>query len=67
MDEDMSQQDADAARTELLDARALYQLRNQVIERVLSADPILKAVHNGTEASPVERYVVLLLLPESQC
>ena len=51
----MTPEEADSARKELLEARAMYQLRNQVIERVLSADPILKAVHDGTEASPVER------------
>lgn len=53
----MTSEEADTARKELLDARAIYQLRNQVIERVVSADPILKAVHNSTEASPVERYI----------
>jgi hypothetical protein len=43
------------ARGELLESRAQYLLRNRVVDAVLSANPILKAVHNGTDASPVER------------
>jgi len=53
--EDMTAEEAAAARNDLLETRAKYLLRNQVIESVLSANPILKAVHNGTEATPVER------------
>ncbi|KAL6869890.1 hypothetical protein ACO1O0_001222 [Amphichorda felina] len=53
--EEMTPEEATAARNNLLETRAKYLLRNQVIDSVLSANPILKAVHNGTEASPVER------------
>lgn len=35
-------------------------LRNQVIESVLVANPILKAVHMGRDASLVEKSVILL-------
>lgn len=51
----MSPEEVTAARNDLLETRARYLLRNQVIDSVLSANPILKAVHNGVEASPVER------------
>ncbi|KAM4055015.1 centromere protein H (CENP-H) domain-containing protein [Hirsutella rhossiliensis] len=40
---------------DLLDARAKLKLRNDAVEAVVVANPILKAVHNGTDASPVER------------
>jgi hypothetical protein len=41
---------------ELLESRAKYVLRNEVIDAVVMANPILKAVHGGTEAAPVERF-----------
>ncbi|VUC19868.1 unnamed protein product [Clonostachys rosea] len=53
--DEMTAEEADEARNQLLDTRARYMLRNSVVEAVLSANPILKAVHNGTDASPVER------------
>lgn len=43
------------AQDALLTARARYRLRNDAIESVMMANPILKAVHNGTQASPIER------------
>ncbi|CAH0049738.1 unnamed protein product [Clonostachys solani] len=52
---EMTAEETDEARNQLLDTRARYMLRNSVVEAVLSANPILKAVHNGTDASPVER------------
>ena len=51
-----SEEDTLAAQNALLEARAKYRLRNDAIEAVLMANPILRAVHNGTQASPVERY-----------
>lgn len=51
------------AQDALLTARARYRLRNDAIESVMMANPILKAVHNGTQASPIERHVLLLLAP----
>ncbi|KAK1250232.1 hypothetical protein MKX08_010235 [Trichoderma sp. CBMAI-0020] len=44
------------AQDALLTARARYRLRNDAIESVMMANPILKAVHNGTQASPIERH-----------
>jgi hypothetical protein len=32
-------------------------LRNDVVESVMMVNPIIKAVHRGTDASPIERYV----------
>ena len=46
-----------AAERECLDARAAYMLRQSVVEDVLIADPILKAVHSGANATPTERFV----------
>ncbi|KAI0889351.1 centromere protein H (CENP-H)-domain-containing protein [Annulohypoxylon maeteangense] len=45
----------EAAQKALLDSRSKYVLRNQVVESVVAANPILQAVHNGTKASPIER------------
>ena len=42
---------------DLLDARARFQLRHDAVEAVMIANPILKAVHTGTDASPAERHV----------
>ncbi|KAI1342525.1 centromere protein H (CENP-H)-domain-containing protein [Xylariaceae sp. FL0016] len=48
-------------QTELLDARSRYTLRNDVVASVLSANPTLQAVHNGTKASPIERDLLPIL------
>ncbi|KAK0628126.1 centromere protein H (CENP-H)-domain-containing protein [Bombardia bombarda] len=39
----------------LLEARATLALQNNVVESAMMVQPILEAVHNGTNASPVER------------
>jgi len=39
----------------LLEARAALSLREGVLESAMTVQPILRAVHNGTLASPVER------------
>lgn len=49
--------EADQARTQLLEAKAALELRDYVFESALVARPILRAVHGGTQASPVERSV----------
>ncbi|KAI1822415.1 centromere protein H (CENP-H)-domain-containing protein [Xylaria intraflava] len=56
-----SQPSIEDAQKELLDSRARYMLRNEVVTNVMSAYPILQAVHNGTKASPVERDLLPLL------
>ncbi|KLU83631.1 hypothetical protein MAPG_02684 [Magnaporthiopsis poae ATCC 64411] len=45
----------DEAKTKLLETRASYFLRNQAVESVLSANPILNAIHGAKLASPIER------------
>jgi hypothetical protein len=44
-----------AAEQDLLKAKALYQVRTNIVENVLMANPILKAVHAGTNASIIEQ------------
>ncbi|KAF5655906.1 hypothetical protein FHETE_11119 [Fusarium heterosporum] len=43
------------AQTDLQETRAKYVLRNEVTEAVLTANPILKAVHSGGEPTSIER------------
>ncbi len=43
------------AEAECLGSRAAYMLRQSVVEDVLIADPILKAVHSGANATATER------------
>lgn len=52
------------AQDALLTARARYRLRNDAIESVMTVNPILKAVHNGTQASPIERHVLLTTITD---
>lgn len=51
------------AREQLLEAMALYNLRNRVVNNVLIANPILKGIHNSTYASPIEESVTSLPFP----
>ncbi|KHO00144.1 Centromere protein Cenp-H [Metarhizium album ARSEF 1941] len=50
----------------LLEARANFRLRNDVIESVMTVNPILKAVHNGTNASPPEKDLLPLIEQRDQ-
>jgi hypothetical protein len=50
-----TEEDIKAAEQELLKAKAKYQVRNNVIESVLIANPILKAVHAGSNATILEQ------------
>jgi hypothetical protein len=52
---DVSEEDLTTARQELLKAKATYQVRSNVIESVLIANPILKAVHGGKNATIAEQ------------
>lgn len=51
----------DEARAQLLEAKAALELRDYVFESALVARPILRAVHGGTQASPVERDILPLI------
>ncbi len=52
---DVSEEELTTARQELLKAKATYQVRNNVIKSVLIANPILKAVHGGKNATIAEQ------------
>ncbi|KAI0205030.1 centromere protein H (CENP-H)-domain-containing protein [Astrocystis sublimbata] len=56
-----SRRTVEEAQKELLGSRARYTLRNEVVASVVSANPILQAVHDGTMASPIERDLLPLL------
>jgi len=51
----VNEEDIKTAQHELLQAKALYQVRNNIVENVLVANPILKAVHAGDNATVVEQ------------
>jgi hypothetical protein len=56
-----SEDDIKDAQNELLKATARYQLRTNIIENVLVVNPILKAVHAGSNATTIEQSVTMLL------
>ncbi|KAI1467577.1 centromere protein H (CENP-H)-domain-containing protein [Daldinia caldariorum] len=56
----------EAAQKALLDSRSRYVLRNQVVDSVVAANPILQAVHNGTKATPIERDLLPMLEKRDQ-
>ncbi|KAL1910392.1 hypothetical protein Sste5344_003641 [Sporothrix stenoceras] len=49
------------ARESFTEARASYVLRNEVVDSVLTVNPVLKAVHGATQASPIERDLLLAI------
>lgn len=51
----MSEEQIIVAQQELLEAKASYQLRNNIVQSVLIANPIIKAVHAGNNASIIEQ------------
>ncbi|KAJ4418552.1 hypothetical protein N0V85_001385 [Neurospora sp. IMI 360204] len=53
--------EVDEARTQLLEAKAALELRDYVFESAVVVRPILRAVHGGTQASPVERDILPLI------
>ena len=52
------QQHLQIAERDVTEARASYILRNKIVQDVLITDPILKAVHSGSNATRAERYSV---------
>ncbi|KAM3563065.1 hypothetical protein MY1884_001435 [Beauveria asiatica] len=44
-----------AAQEALLQARSRYKLRNDAVELIMMASPVLNAVHDGTNASLIDR------------
>jgi len=51
----VSEKDLQDASERLLEAKARYALRNTIVESVMMANPVLKAVHAGLNATPIER------------
>jgi len=49
------------AERELLEARTSYILRNKIIQNVLIADPVLKAIHAGSSATELETRLLPLI------
>lgn len=47
----------ETARLELLDAKARYTLRNNIEENILTVNPVIQAVHNHENSSPLSRYI----------
>ena len=43
------------AEHDAMEARAAYVLRNKIIENVVIADPVLKAVHGGRDETFADR------------
>ncbi|KAI0125491.1 centromere protein H (CENP-H)-domain-containing protein [Xylariales sp. AK1849] len=58
---DSQSEDILEAQNALLESRARYVLRTDVVESVMIANPILQAVHSGTNASPIERDLLPVL------
>lgn len=52
----VAEEDLKVARERFLESKASYTLRNDVVDSVMMVNPIIKAVHRGTDASPIERY-----------
>jgi len=46
----------EVAEKELLESRGKYTVNRKVIENVMMADPILRAVHGGEDLLPTERF-----------
>jgi len=60
-DEEVFEEHIKKAQQELLEAKAAYQVRTNVIENVLIANPILNAVHAGKNASVMEKDLLPLI------
>ncbi|KAG9248707.1 centromere protein H (CENP-H)-domain-containing protein [Calycina marina] len=58
---EVTEENIKTAQDELLKAKALYQVRNNIVENVFVANPILKAVHAGDNASVIEQDLLPLL------
>ncbi|PQE11162.1 Centromere Cenp-H protein [Rutstroemia sp. NJR-2017a BVV2] len=58
---EVSQRDIEEAQKDLLQAKASYSLRGKIIENAVIANPILKAVHAGNNASIIEQDLLPLI------
>lgn len=53
--EDITEQAIASAQQDILKAKATYQIRNNIINSVLIAHPVMRAVHAGRNASVLEQ------------
>ena len=53
---DTASGDVSRSQEDALQARSLYSLNKDIVDNVLMAAPILKAIHTGTDSSPIEKY-----------
>lgn len=53
--DDALEQQIERAERQALEAKAAHSIRREVIESVLIADPILKAVHSEERGSAMEK------------
>ncbi|CAD6447165.1 1ea32faf-a776-4f99-93b4-c9be746414a3 [Sclerotinia trifoliorum] len=59
--EEVTDEDIRKAENDLLESKANYSLRSKIIETVVIANPILKAVHAGSNASVIEQDLLPLI------
>ncbi|KAI9791763.1 MAG: hypothetical protein M1816_003573 [Peltula sp. TS41687] len=59
--DDALEQQIERAERQVLEAKAAYSIRREVIENVLIAGPVLKAVHSGQDGSSIERTLDALI------
>ncbi|KFY42224.1 hypothetical protein V494_02523 [Pseudogymnoascus sp. VKM F-4513 (FW-928)] len=59
--EEVTDEDIQAEQQALLEAKSRYALKKSIAESILVANPILKAVHAGSNASPIERDLLPLI------
>jgi hypothetical protein len=50
-----TEEDVKIAQQELMNAKAAYQVRSNIVESVLVAYPVLNAVHGGRNAISAEQ------------
>ncbi|RAL65088.1 hypothetical protein DID88_001195 [Monilinia fructigena] len=59
--EEVTDEDIRKAEEDLLESKANYSLRSKIIENVVIANPMLKAVHAGDNASIIEQDLLPLI------
>ncbi|KAI9644930.1 hypothetical protein NHQ30_006964 [Ciborinia camelliae] len=59
--EEVTDEDIQKAEKDLLESKANYSLRSKIIESAVIANPILKAVHAGSNASIIEQDLLPLI------
>ncbi|TGO09672.1 hypothetical protein BTUL_0157g00090 [Botrytis tulipae] len=60
-EEDVTDEVIQKAEKDLLESKANYSLRSKIVENVIIANPILKAVHAGSNASVIEQDLLPLI------